>query len=172
MNTIELLREQFKSAHDTQEAVMADVTADSAHFADTGKALPVGAAYAHSVLSEDMLMAMMLTHKAALATTAEEVGLSELMPGMDNWAKHEEWSRTVKVDLVKFREFAKKVYAASDEYLATLKEEDLSNEVDTGAFGKHPLSFILTNFFLLHIANLTGEMSAAKGVQGLKGYPF
>jgi hypothetical protein len=119
-----------------------------------------------------MLLAMMLTHKATLATTAEEVGLSALMPSMENWDKHDEWARTVKVDLGKFKVFAQKVYAATDAYLSTLKEEDLSHEIDTGSFGKHPLSFILTNFFLLHIANLTGEMSAAKGVQGLKGYPF
>ncbi|GEM_PF-3622591 len=45
-------------------------------------------------------------------------------------------------------------------------------EVDIPGMGKKNLAFIINNFVILHIANLTGEISAAKGVQGLKGYPF
>jgi hypothetical protein len=41
-----------------------------------------------------------------------------------------------------------------------------------GDWGKHKLADVLTNFVILHVANLTGEISAAKGFQGLKGYPF
>lgn len=171
MNAIQLLREQLAIAHETMEATMADVNTSVAHFAEVGKALPVGAAYAHAVIAEDMIIAGMFTKKTPLAPTAE-TGLSQPMPPQAEWDKHEEWYRTVKVDLAKLKEFAKQVYKATDAYLATLKDTDLDVEMDMDGMGKHNLAWFLSNFVILHIANLTGEISAAKGVQGLKGYPF
>lgn len=171
MNSVQLLREQFKGAHDTLEATMADATPEVSDFSETNKALPVGAAYAHAILCEDVLLAMMLSHKEPVLKDSASIGLSEAMPSMDKWDEHEAWAHRVKVDLAKFKSYAKDVYEQTDAYLATIKDEDLDREVET-SFGKHTLAFILTNFFVLHIANLTGEISAAKGFQGKKGYPF
>lgn len=172
MNAIELLRMQFKSAHDLQEATMADVVDPVAHFTELGKALPIGAAYAHSVISEDMILSTMVRQRTPLAAERANTGLSQPMPSMSEWEKHEQWARTVKIDLEKFRVFAKEIYAETDAYLATRKETDLDREIEIPGMGTHTLAYLLTNFLLLHIANLTGEISAAKGVQGLKGYPF
>lgn len=174
MNAIQLLREQLQSAHETLEATMADVTDKTAHFTKIGKALPVGAAYAHAVLAEDIIVATMLAHTTPLSAENPETGVSEPMPPFDKWDQHEKWYQSVKVDLAKMREFAKKVYKAGDDYLASLKDEDLNQEVDLSGMGmgKKNLVFIINNFLILHTANLTGEISAAKGVQGLKGYPF
>lgn len=171
MNVIQLLRDQLKWSHETLEATMADVQNDHAHFTDTNKALPVGAAYAHAVMGEDVVVATMLA-KTQPVSAAMETGLSVSMPSMQEWDKHEEWARTVKVDLPKFKVYAQKVYGASDTYLATLKEVDLNREMEVGNMGKQTLVWVLSNFIILHNANLTGEISAAKGLQGLKGYPF
>lgn len=174
MTAIELLRLQFTSAHDLQEATMADVLAPVAHFTKVGKALPVGAAYAHSVLSEDLVLSTMVRQRTPLASTHANTGLSQPMPSFNEWEKHEQWVRTVKIDLEQFRVFAKEVYAETDAYLATLTDADLDKEIEIPFPGMEhkTLAFLLTNFLLLHIANLTGEISAAKGIQGLKGYPF
>ena len=174
MNAIQLLRSQLKSAHETMEATMADATDEVAHFTDIGKALPVGAAYAHAVLAEDMIVSGMLAHQEPLAKDTTEVGVSAMMPTMDKWAEHEQWTKTVKVDLPKFKTFAEKVYAASDEYLAGLSDGDLENEIDLTSMGmdKKTVEDIITNFLILHMANLAGEVSAAKGFQGQKGYPW
>ncbi|MDP3941665.1 MAG: hypothetical protein Q8Q49_05145 [bacterium] len=175
MKAVQLLREQLKSAHDTQEATMADVTDATAHFTDTNKALPVGAAYAHSVIGEDAVVATMIRgDNKLLSSDIPKTGLSEPMPSFDNFDKHDAWARSVKVDLPKLRAFAKAVYTSTDACLAALTESDLEKEVDLSSMGmgKQNLAFIINNFLILHIANLTGEMSAAKGFQGLKGYPF
>lgn len=174
MNAIQLLREQFNSAHFTQDATMADVTDASAHFNDLSKALPVGAAYAHSVIGEDVVLSMMLAHKTPLSSDTSKTGLSEPMPSQAEWDKHEQWAKSVKVDLVKLKAFAQDVYKATDAYLAGLKDEDLEKEFDLSSMGmgKQTVVFVINNFLLLHTANLTGEISAVKGVQGLKGYPF
>ena len=172
MNAVQLLREQFKSVHDLMEATVSDLTDETANFTDTGKALSAGAAYAHAVLIEDTVIASMLMQKTPLSADTSQTGLSEPSPTMAEWDKYPDWTKRVKVDIKKFSEFAKKVYRATDEYLATIKDEDLDKEMDLGPMGKHTLSYLLNNFTLLHFANLTGEVSAAKGIQGLKGYPF
>ena len=173
MNSIELLRSQFESAHHSQEATVGDLAPEAAKLNEKmDKAIPAGAAYAHSVLEEDILLSRMLANKEPIFKTIEQVGITEAIPEMDKWDQHERWYKTVTVDIPKFKEYARLVYKATDDYLATLKDEDLDEEIDRPMFGKQNTAFMLTNIFLLHIANLTGEISAAKGVQGLKGYPF
>lgn len=172
MNAIELLRLQFENARQTLESTMSDVTSETAHVRELGKALPVGAAYAHAVCSEDILLSAFVTHSDPIMKDAVSIGLSEAMPDFTHWDKHAVWAQNVTLDLPKFRAYAKDVFTATDSFIHTLKDEDLDREIDMGQFGKHKLGFILSAFFLLHTANLTGEISAAKGLQGLKGYPF
>lgn len=171
---VQLLRDQMKWAHDTMEATMADVTHDIAHFTKTKKALPVGAAYAHAVIGEDVVISMMLAGKKPIAKNAKDIGVSALMPSMSEWDKHEKWAQTVKVDLPKFKKYAQKVYKATDKWLASLTDKNLAKELDLSSMGmgKQTIVYVFTNFILLHMANLTGEVSAAKGFQGKKGYPF
>jgi len=171
MNAVQLLREQFNSAHSLMELTMKDVTVDAAHFNNTGKALPVGAAYAHAVAIEDLTISQLMhllpiSHKKALT------GLSEPMPALSEWEKYEAWTKRVKIDLKKCKAYAKKVYKRSDEYLSLLKDRELNKKIELSGMGEYELFYILNNFILLHTANLTGEISAAKGVQGLRGYPF
>ncbi len=172
MKATQLLRTQFDSAHHTMEQTVGDATATVMNFNKTNKAIPVGAAYAHAVLEEDLLLSSMLANKKPVYKDAKSVGLSQEIPGMDHWDQHEKWYLTVKVDLKKFRAYAKKVYKATDDYLATLTDKDLDMVIERPMVGKQTVGFLLTNFFLLHIANLAGEVSAAKGFQGLKGYPW
>lgn len=173
MTAIELLRTQFDSSHETLEGTVADLTKDGSDYNELGKAIPAGAAYAHAVLSEDMMLSMFLAKKDMVFKDANSVGLSEPMPGMDDkWKEsHEKWYKSVTVDLPKFKEYAKQVYHETDKYISSLKDEDLDTEIEMSGM-KNTLAFFLSNFFLLHLANLTGEISAAKGVQGLKGYPW
>lgn len=172
MNAIELLRKQFESAHQSLEATVGEMSQEVSSFKELGKAIPAGAAFAHAVLEEDILLSRMLANKEPIFRDVNEVGISEPIPDMQNWDQHERWYKTVNVDIAKFRKYAKKVYQATDDYVASLKDEDLDTEIERPVIGKQNIAFMLTNFFLLHIANLTGEISAAKGVQGLKGYPF
>src|SRR3989344_7812475 len=126
MKAVQLLREQLKSAHDTQEATMADVTDATAHFTDTNKALPVGAAYAHSVIGEDAVVASMIRgDNKPLSADASKTGLSKPMPSFDHFDQHEAWAQSVKVDLPKLRAFAQEVYTSTDACLAALTESDL-----------------------------------------------
>ena len=48
-----MLREMMKNVNELLEGTLADVTAERAHWIPPGVAIPIGATYAHVVLSGD-----------------------------------------------------------------------------------------------------------------------
>lgn len=172
MDAISLLRQQLQEAHQFLEMTMQDVTAEQAHWAPPGKASPLGAHYAHLLTGEDFIIQGMLKGGAPLAagTGAGKVGVSELPPRDGAWDK---WARKVNVDLPTLKQFAQTVYAASDQYLASLTPDDLSRTVDLSAqgFGQQTFASML-NIAVGHVNSHMGEISCLKGLQGAKGYPF
>jgi hypothetical protein len=75
------------------------------------------------------------------------------------------------MDLPKFQEFAKAVYANTDAYLATLSDADLERKIQ-GPAGETTLGWFLTTILATHFPGHAGEIAALKGVQGMKGLPF
>ncbi len=174
MDVKTLLSAQFRSAHEMLEGTMQDVTEEQAHWSPPGKAVPVGATYAHAILSEDMMLNGMLKGGAPLfATTfAGKTGLGENPPPPDHpW---EAWSLSVKIDLGALRAYAKAVYAAMDEYVASATDDELARELDLSGFGMgmQPVAVFAGTLMVSHLNNHCGEVSSMKGVQGAKGYPF
>ena len=107
---------------------------------------------------------------------AGKVGISEPppaldsdQPGLPDWA---EWSQRVQVDLNALHEYAHVVYAATDEYLETLSDEELNRSVDLSALGLDPSTVgqLLSGVVLGNVQWHTGEISCLKGLQGAKGY--
>ena len=73
MDPVTLLRAELKGAHDLLEAVMVDVTSETADWMPPGRANPVGATYAHVVISEDRTIQGMLRHRHPLKQTPETI---------------------------------------------------------------------------------------------------
>ena len=126
-----------------------------------------------------MIINGMLQQQAPLSATshADKMGLSEPMPmpGAPDWSdSYAAWTRRVQVDLSALRAYAEAVYAATDAYLASLSDSDLERELDLTAvgFGKQKIGWMLNLLVLNRIGTETGEISALKGIQGAKGYPF
>jgi hypothetical protein len=89
-------------------------------------------------------------------------------PGGDTFG----WANRVKVDLEATQKYAQAVYANTEAYVSSLSAEDLERIVDIPGFGKEPLAYFLSIAAVIHPSNHIGEVSALKGVQGAKGYPF
>jgi hypothetical protein len=178
MDSITLLRQQFGMAHDVMESTIEGVTNEHAAWMPPGKAHSVGASYAHVVLSEDMLINGMFSGQTPMFATTwmGKTGISELMPmpGPDWETSYGGWTQRVKVDMAALRAYAKAVYAKTDEYLASLTPDDLDRTLDLSGvgMGQMNLAGALSMLALGHVNNLAGEISAIKGTQGLKGYPF
>jgi DinB superfamily len=171
MQAIALLREQFQQAHGFLEATMEGVTSEQAHWAPPGTANPLAATYVHAIASEDLAINMVLKGGAPLYATewAEKTGISEVQP-----LSSAEWARRVQIELPTTRSYAQAVHAATDAYLATLTNEDLTRNLDLTTFGLGHMTVgtVLNRMVLGHIDNMTGEISVLKGLQGAKGYPI
>jgi hypothetical protein len=78
---ISWLRELVKNVNELLEATMADVTPEQAHWIPPGVAMPIGAHYAHVVLSQDGAVNGMLKGGSPLfaAAWAAKTELSELL---------------------------------------------------------------------------------------------
>jgi len=177
---ISWLRELVKNVNELLEATMADVTAEQAHWVPPGVAMPIGAHYAHVVLSQDGAVNGMLKGGVPLfaAAWAARTGVSELQPapdpgnpGFPDWSG---WSRKLKVDLAATRKYAKAVYAASDGFLASLSPGDLERPVDLTAvgLGKSTMGDVIHNGIVGNGFTHCGEISCLKGLQGKRGYPI
>jgi hypothetical protein len=172
VNAVDLLRSQINASHEIVEGTVADLTAEMCDKQVEGKAHPIGATYAHLVSAEDFIINMLMRGQTPLmmGTCAGKTGMSEPPPGPggDTYG----WATSVKVDLAQAREYAQEVYKTTDEWLATLSDEDLDKEMDVPGFGKNTLAYYVGIGALIHPANHIGEISALKGIQGAKGYPF
>ncbi len=172
---VEVLANQLKAAHGALGGTMDGVTDEVAHFMPPGTANPIAGTYAHLVFSEDLFIHNFLKKDQPLLETTfkDKTGASEAHP-MEWQVAYPKWLKEVKLDLPKFQVYAKAVFAASEEYVASLKDADLEKDVDMSAFGmgeRKAYDFI-ANIINGHVNSIMGEIAVLKGIQGLKGYPF
>jgi len=159
------------------EATIGDTTNEIANRPAPGSANPIGSSYAHTILAEDAIVNGMLQGKPPLwATTwAGRTGTDKPMP-MPGMVQGDigEWYHTVKVDLPACREYAQAVYAQTADFIGNADEATLARGIDMSwaGMGTMPLAVMFSIFVIGHCDNLCGEISAIKGVHGLKGYPF
>ncbi len=175
-SALQLLKDQLKEAHELFINTSADIKEEHVHKDPGGKAFPIGATYAHLIFSEDAILHGMIQGKAPLFETEwkNKTGADTPMPAMDEkWsAANEEWSKHVKIDMAQMKEYTNAVFAATETYINSLKDEDLEKEIDLGSWGKKTVAQLLAGFIIGHTYSLAGEISALKGVQGVTGYPF
>jgi DinB superfamily len=172
MNAITLLKNQIDFSRSTVEGTVGDLTDELCQAPPGGKAHPIGATYAHMTISEDFIVNMIVRGSTPLmmGEWAGKTGVSEPppAPGGDIFG----WANRVKVDISQACEYAKAVYSNTDEYVATLSPEDLDREIEVPGFPNQTVGGWLSLAAVIHPSNHIGEISAMKGIQGAKGYPF
>jgi hypothetical protein len=170
MDAVTLLKEQAQFAHEVYNGTTADVTETTAHAQPTGTANSVAAAMAHIIIAEDVVIHGMLQGGAPLYASAfaGKTGCTD-----PQWRITPEWSRSVRItDLAAFRAYTQAVFADTDKYIAALTDSELSRMVELPPMDKPSVAWVLGSIVIGHMHDLVGEISAAKGLQGLKGYPF
>ena len=173
MTVIDLLTSQLKEAHEGFLATVAGMTNDQANYQPSGTALSVGAVWTHLVESEDMFLNT-LSGQPTLASTYDQskLGYSAPQP-TENWAEaYPKWAEEVRVQVDPLTAFTKEVFEASEAFIDNLSPEDLEMTKDLGPMGAPTVEHIISAYMIGHCFSITGEVSAIKGVQGLKGYPW
>lgn len=175
MTAVELLKAQAEAAHGTLLAIFADLSDLDAHREPGGRAFSPAANFAHAVQIEDVFVNRHFRAQAAVWESME-TGLSAPVPEIaGTWpADHDVWARSLRVDLPTAREYARRVFAQTEDWIGSLSEADLDRPVDLSLIGmtQYPLGLSISMLVISHGQNLAGEMSAGKGVLGLRGYPF
>ncbi len=172
MDSIALLHQQVKSAHEIVEGTVADLTSDQAHWKPGGKAMAAAPMLVHIASAEDFFLNMMTGRQPlAMGAFAGKTGASEPHPMGNSYG---EWAQRVTVDLPQLQEYVRAVFQNTGDYVAGLKPEDLDKEMDlsNAGLGKMSLGAFITMTSVIHPSNHVGEISCLKGIQGAKGYPF
>jgi DinB superfamily len=168
VNGVQALKGAVDASHQWYQATLDGVTADIANFLPPGKAHPISANIVHTVQDEDYIIAELIGGGLPL-WESERWGEKLRITRM--WVQDEVVARNFKFDPAAIKDYAEDVYRQTDAFFASLKDEDLDREIDT-ADGTMPLGQVLAFFLIANNFVHTGEISALKGLQGLKGYPF
>lgn len=171
MELIESYRTAFRWAWELLGLVMADATVETTHWQPPGTANSIAATYAHALCSTDAILHRLFQSAQPLYEGAwlDRTGVSS-----PQWSSDQEWARNVRVELKAAAAYGQAVFNAVDAFLMSLNGEDADREIDLSAFslGARSLDWCLNALVIGHLNNLTGEISAIKGVQGGKGFPF
>jgi hypothetical protein len=169
MNATRFVQQQVAEAHSLNDAAMAGVTADQFNWLPPGTINPIKCAFLHAVGGEDIFFQLILQGRPPLWATggwAGRIGLAQAPGGGQGW----EEARSTTLALTPVLEYAEAVRSATNEYLARLTDDELDRQVSF--FGTESSVAVVLARFVTHTACHTGEIAAAKGVQGLQGLPF
>src|SRR5215467_496356 len=125
MDVKPLVKAVLARNREVMESTMADVTNEHAEWAPPGKALPLGALYVHVLTSEDFFIQGLLKGGTPMCDSSckcSKMGLREPRPPRGQpWA---DWTRRVRIDMPKLRDYAKAVFMATDAHVDSLGEGD------------------------------------------------
>ena len=163
MKNSSLLRLQLNEAFDWLDQVIADLTPEQYSWQPEGSANPISKLHAHTLSSADFWMNLMGLQKPMLW-----MGVSQKLGLPSNFI--EVWQTDAPINLSDMQEYARSLREASAA-IDTLDDAALQRELTAPVFGKRDVGFVL-RLAGIQMAIHTGEISAAKGLQGLQGLPF
>jgi hypothetical protein len=171
MDTLQLLQTNLHLSHQFFLGTVADLTQEMLDWNPHGLAHPIGERYAHAVAAEDWMVNQVGRGGTPLfaSTWAGKTGFGEMDLGMSA-----EQAQQFHVALKPLAEYTHAVFDASEEFFKSLTSQDMDRTVDMTAMSYGMMQFPLwaSIFIMGHLDSLMGEISALKGMQGLKGYPF
>jgi hypothetical protein len=158
MNTVELLQYSMGVAFDILSQVTADLTQEQADWRPPGTASSISNIYLHTLTYVDYFVRNYCIGGKRLPETVES--RPEVLRMQD-----------VQTDLSELHEFASKVKSTVQGWLSSLTPADLERRRHT-TVGELNVGQMLEIYIVWHINAHCGEISALKGCQGLKGYPW
>jgi hypothetical protein len=173
MNTVQLLQYSLDNAFGILGQVTAELTQEQADWQPPGIANPIGAMYWHTISGADDVVYRWALGQEPLRQRAgwDERVLTVSVPEPEQGGDWLAYMRAIRVDLPALHDYAQAVAEALQDWLGSLTPGDLERTIDT-PIGPYTLAQLLDLFVVWHINAHCGEISALKGCQGAKGYPF
>jgi uncharacterized damage-inducible protein DinB len=164
---IDFIRAQCGSALEMIQRSLEDLDDEIVQWQPGGTANTIGQILAHVVSGQDLLIGDKLKGGTALHVQgwAAKSGIPEDRTQI--WVK-DAW----RLDLEGFRAYHAAVDAQSRAYIESMTPADLDREVAWIRGPEQPVSRLFQVIFINHALGHCGEMSALKGIRGLKGLPI
>jgi len=158
MNTVELIQYSLDIAFDILGQVTADLTQEQADWKPPGVASTIGAIYSHIITYVDYFVQNYCIEGKPAPESVES--RPDVLKMQD-----------VQVDLSELHELAGNVKNKTQDWVSSLTPADLARKIDT-TIGELTVGQMLEIYIIWHINVHCGEISALKGCQGAKGYPW
>ena len=198
MNKVELIHYSLGFSFELLESVTGDLTQEQADWMPPGNANPIGALYWHTVAYVDQYVHEWCMAPCRQVTFEEWVDAKrakrELGMGQAPLRHSAGWQEKVviawppenpadpywdvrvvreglQLNLPALHDYARATAKTLLSWAASLAPEDLERTIST-PIGEFNQGQVLESFIIAHINNHSGEISALKGCQGLKGYPW
>ena len=168
MESIEIVKGGLVDAHRNIGFALDELTEEVAHWQPPGTANTIASLLAHAVCLEDRIINQVI---GGGQTLLESGGWSAKtgIPSGDNAAI---WGRDWRLNVAGFQDYVAAVCESADVCVTAMSAADLDREAAYGQQGSQTVGFLLRRMVVSHMIGHAGEMSAIKGVQGLKGLPF
>lgn len=167
MEILDFIRAQVGAVHHNLGFSMDDLTDEIVHSRAGGTTNTIAQILAHVVTGQDLLIREKLGGVPALHESgwAQKTGIPTV--------RSEIWqSDTWRLNLEAFNAFRLAVEANSTAYVEGLQPADLDLPRSWIRGPERPLGMLLQTIFINHALGHCGEISALKGVRGLKGLPI
>ena len=173
MNTVELLQQSLGNAFGILGQVTAGLDQELADWQPPGIANPIGATYWHTISGADDVAYRWARDQEPLRLRDgwDNRVLSVSVPEPAHDGDWQAYMRSIRVHLTALHAYAQAVGNALQEWVGSLTPADLERTLET-PIGEYTLAHMLDLFVVWHINAHCGEISALKGCQGAKGYPF
>ena len=157
MNTVELLQYSLDFAFDVLGQVTADLTQEQAEWKPPGITSTIGSIYAHILTYVDFFL-----HEVCIPRSDSifrDPPPDKIIMG------------DIQVDLSELHQRAGEVQRVAHDWISSLTSDVLEQKMET-SIGELNFGPMLEAFVISHINMHCGEISALKGCQGAKGYPW
>ena len=153
-------------AHRMGDIAMEELTPKVAHFEAGGTANSIAQLLAHMTMGEDHAVNGILKGGTRIFDTGGWSAKTGIPDG-----RGAVWQKDWQLNIDGFTAYRDAVKRSSISYFETPAASDLDREVE--AFGApRKASNVVQIFVINHLLGHSGEISALKGIQGLKGLPF
>jgi hypothetical protein len=167
----QVLLAQMKMTFDILDTTLSDCTEEIANVWREGwTTQPISALYAHALTSVDWVV----NETTAGGRTVYErdgwgprLGIDDVQRFLSSAAPG-----SLSFNLGLLREYGAAVRASVEGFLSTASEGAMTRQVDSFLGGKVSGAEFVAVFGVMHLIEHFGEISALKGVLGLKGLPF
>lgn len=170
---VDFIRSGLHQLHGAYRDATAELSLDQLHWRANDHGCPIAFVLWHYYRTEDNVIQFVLQRKPTVWLEKgwdRRFGLDRIAQGTGMSLEEAQALRVHSGP--EFLAYMDAVAKATDDYMATLTDEELQRKTTVRPLGEIPVSDAIGNMCLTHGFTHLGEIQHLRGLQGLRGMPF